>query len=175
MKTYFKSTAWIRRIIAAEWIICGHLYFAFNCENWTKIVAAGISYTASLNKGFDKIHSLTLPKRPQHEEFVGSSIQFSLADWLEDDVKTFINECTVRGVDIKWFGDPVPRAFTSRYDSWRYIENQVNLAGTRNVLCGLCDLRVPLTFDEDDCRVIVAVIKEACTIADAIRRKRQPI
>jgi dTDP-4-amino-4,6-dideoxygalactose transaminase len=136
-----------------------------NCSRWNKLY--GI-----IEQGFRQNPFITLPKRPQHEEFVGSSIQFSLAGWLEDDVKTFINECTVRGVDIKWFGDPVPRAFTSRYDSWRYIENQVDLAGTRHVLCGLCDHRVPLTFDEDDCGVIVAVIKEASTIADAIWRKR---
>ena len=136
-----------------------------NCSRWNKLY--GI-----IEKGFRQNLFLTVPKRPQHEEFIGSSIQFSLADWLAADVRNFINECSIRGVDIKWFGDPVPRAFTSRYDSWHYIENQVDLANTRNVLDGLCDLRVPLTFNEDDCQVIVDVIKEACAVADAIRLER---
>jgi dTDP-4-amino-4,6-dideoxygalactose transaminase len=133
-----------------------------NCSRWNKLHCI-------IEQGFRQIPFLTLPKRPQHEEFVGSSIQFSLAGWLADDVRAFINECSVRGVDIKWFGDPVPHDFTSRYDSWLYIENQVDLVSTRHVLDGLCDLRVPLTFNEDDCRVIVDVIKEACVAADAVR------
>ncbi|MCP4937127.1 MAG: hypothetical protein GY927_23700 [bacterium] len=75
-------------------------------------------------------------------------------------MKSFIEQCGLRGVDIKWFGDLVPRAFTSRHESWRYIE-QTDLTRTGRILDCLCDLRLPLTFDEDDCRQIVAVINEA--------------
>ena len=128
------------------------------CSRWNKLHSI-------IEQGLRQNPFITLPKRPQHEEFVGSSIQFSLAGCLADDVRTFINECSVRGVDIKWFGDPVPHAFTSRYESWRYIENQADLPSTCHVLDGLCDLRIPLTFSEDDCRVIVDVINEASDAA----------
>ena len=74
--------------------------------------------------------------------------------------RAFLNECSERGVDIKWFGAAVPSAFTSRYDSWRYIDPPVDLPNTRRILSGLFDLRVPLTFEEADCRQIVAVIEE---------------
>ena len=63
-------------------------------------------------------------------------------------------------MEIKWFGDSEPHGFTSRYDSWRYLEEQGGLPVTRGVLATLCDLRVPLTFEEDDCRLIVEVVDE---------------
>jgi dTDP-4-amino-4,6-dideoxygalactose transaminase len=124
-----------------------------NCRRWN--LRYGV-----LEHGLRGIPGITLPDRPQHEEFVGSSIQFSLPNQSEDVVRAFLDICSERGVDIKWFGAAVPSAFTSRYDSWRYIDPPVDLPNTRRILSGLCDLRVPLTFDEDDCRQIVAVIEE---------------
>jgi dTDP-4-amino-4,6-dideoxygalactose transaminase len=124
-----------------------------NCRRWNLLYS-------TIEKGLRTIAGITLPVRPQHEEYVGSSIQFSLSGWKNEDVKLFIQECGQRGVNIKWFGDPVPRDFTSRYDSWHYIEPQADLVKTRQILADLCDLRVPLTFDDDDCRQIVAVINE---------------
>ena len=38
-------------------------------------------------------------------------------------IQDFIKNCKKRGVDLKWFGDKDPIAYTSRYDSWKYIEN----------------------------------------------------
>ncbi|MCP4082904.1 MAG: DegT/DnrJ/EryC1/StrS aminotransferase family protein [Planctomycetaceae bacterium] len=124
-----------------------------NCRRWNLLYG-------TVEKGLRAIAGITLPPRPQHEEYVGSSIQFSLPGWQAEEVKSFIRQCGLRGVDIKWFGDLIPRAFTSRHESWRYVE-QTDLARTDRILDCLCDLRVPLTFDEDDCRQIVAVINEA--------------
>ena len=62
-----------------------------------------------------------------------------------------------RGVELKWFGDSEPIAFTSRYDSWRYLERQ-SLPATDRILASLLDMRIPLTFSVEDCRQIGRII-----------------
>ena len=53
-----------------------------------------------------------------------------------------------------------PAAFTSRYDSWRYLGEVDALPRTLDALSSTCDLRVPLTFDVADCEVIASIIAE---------------
>ena len=68
--------------------------------------------------------------------------------------------CAVYGVELKWFGDNEPRAFTSRYDSWKYVLDKLHLRGTMAVLEKTLDMRVPLTFDTQDCHLIADIIEE---------------
>lgn len=68
--------------------------------------------------------------------------------------------CGERGVELKWFGDDEPKAFTSRYDGWKYIEDIPHLPGTPAVLEKTLDMRVPLTLDVDDCDLIADIIEE---------------
>lgn len=94
------------------------------------------------------------------ESFVGSSIQFFVSELDDDAVQPFVDSCLQGGVEIKWFGDPNPVAYTSRYDSWRYLEAQ-SLPVTDAVLARLFDMRIPLTFSVDDCKVIGEIILQA--------------
>ena len=64
------------------------------------------------------------------------------------------------GGELKWFGDPEPVAYTSRYDSWRYLERQ-SLPVTDRVLASLLDIRIPLTFSVEDCRLIGRIIGDS--------------
>ena len=99
-------------------------------------------------------------ERVQQEAFVGSSFQFHASGIATERVPAFVDACMARGVELKWFGDPNPVAFTSRYDSWRYLGDVQPLPRTLTALSTTCDLRVPLTFDDADCRVIAAIIAE---------------
>ena len=81
------------------------------------------------NKLYDEIsanlkrqNGIFLPTRDKKEYYVGSSIQFRLKEFDDNLIKLFVNSCKSRGVDLKWFGDKNPIAYTSRYDSWEYIE-----------------------------------------------------
>lgn len=121
------------------------------CRRWNALYRA-------LEDGLRRVPGITLPARSPDEDYVGSSIQFSLNGLSEENVERFLHGCAERGVEIKWFGAAEPRGFTSRYDSWRYLAMQQDLPHTRRVLAHLCDMRVPLTFDEGDCRQIVKVI-----------------
>ena len=98
-----------------------------------------------------------LPERPDQESFVGSSIQFLVPGLDEAGMRKLVTECLSRGVELKWFGDPEPVAYTSRYDSWRYLGRQP-LPVTDRVLTSLLDMRIPLTFSVDDCRLIGQII-----------------
>ena len=96
-------------------------------------------------------------ERPEQELFVGSSIQFMVPGLDEAGIRALVAECLERGVELKWFGDAEPVAFTSRYDSWRYLERQ-SLPATDRILASLLDMRIPLTFSVEDCRLIGRII-----------------
>ena len=99
-------------------------------------------------------------EREGYEKFVGSSFQFHLKNIDIKLVSSFVGSCFKRGVELKWFGAEEPNAFTSRYDSWKYIAEMPHLASTLKVLSSTCDMRVPLTFSESDCKSIAEIIVE---------------
>ncbi len=103
--------------------------------------------------------AIDVTNRRQNEEFVGSSIQFR-PRLAVSGFEPLISNCLARGVDIKWFGAEHPRAFTSRYDSWRYLGKPQALPQTLEVLSRTCDIRVPLTFDLADCRLVADIVAE---------------
>ena len=77
-----------------------------------------------------------------------------------DKTLAFIDACLARGVEVKWFGSEDPVAFTSRYDSWRYLDQIPKLPKTLNTLSTTCDMRVPLTFSESDCHLIAEIVAD---------------
>lgn len=113
-----------------------------------------------LEQALDKIPSIRIIERPQHEEFVGSSIQFHITHLNKKQIPLLIEKCMQRGVELKWFGADKPDGFTSRYDSWQYLDNQQVLPQTLNALSTTCDMRIPLTFSLSDCRDIAEIIAE---------------
>jgi len=112
----------------------------------------------SIEEGLRGTPGLRLIERPVGETYVGSSIQFLLPDWRPGAVEEVVARCKGRGVELKWFGAEEPVAFTSRYDSWRYVWPQ-RLPRTDRVLAALLDMRIPLTFSLDDCELIARIIR----------------
>ena len=104
--------------------------------------------------------AIHIVERPQYEAYVGSSLQFHVEGFGANEIPTFIDACLARGVELKWFGPEAPVAFTSRYDSWRYIDDLPHLPKTLSALSTTCDMRVPLTFDEADCQCVAEIIAE---------------
>ncbi len=102
---------------------------------------------------------LTLIARPQAETFVGSSIQFLLLDWPDEAIQEVLRGCAARGVELKWFGGAEPVGFTSRYDSWRYVDSPPMPKSDR-ILKAIIDMRLPLTFSLEDCALIGRIIDE---------------
>mgnify|MGYP001497006319 CR=1 FL=1 len=121
------------------------------CERWNERYRA-------VEDGLRGTPGLTVVERPDEEYYVGSSIQFLLLDWAVEPVQEVIRRCAARGVELKWFGGAEPVGFTSRYDSWRYAPSRPMPASDR-VLRGIVDMRLPLTFSVEDCRLIARIIR----------------
>jgi len=109
---------------------------------------------------FAAMEGVLIPKRKQDEFYIGSSIQFRAEGLKREQIPQFIDACAKRGVELKWFGDDEPKAFTSRYDSWQYIEDIPVLPNTLRVLEKTLDMRVPLTFTPGDCDIIADIIRD---------------
>ncbi|WP_372738613.1 DegT/DnrJ/EryC1/StrS family aminotransferase [Neptunomonas sp.] len=123
------------------------------CENWNRryIIIDNIMTCCP---------AIHVPVRPDAESFVGSSIQFSLPGFTVDQITRVVQISSERGVILKWFGNNEPADYTSRYDSWRYIQDMPKLPKTEEVLSTLLDMRIPLTFSESDCELIAEIIVE---------------
>jgi dTDP-4-amino-4,6-dideoxygalactose transaminase len=113
-----------------------------------------------MEESLNKISCISCPRRDPREGYVGSSIQFNLNGFDEFKIRRFIAENKKRGVHLKWFGNAEPMGFTSAYHSWRYIKNLPDLPRTDRILSTLCDMRIPLTFTLDDCRLITEIIAD---------------
>ncbi len=111
--------------------------------------------------------SIHVPERHVDEHYVASSIQFSVDGLDEDAMCRWVELAGSHGVNVKWFGRPEPVGFTSRFDHWRYADEQ-SLQATAAVLGGLCDMRIPLAMTADDCEVVVEIIRGA--IAASVSR-----
>ncbi len=116
---------------------------------------------------YDRLHTrlsamqgVIIPQRKQEEFYVGSSIQFRVDSIARENIPAFIAACNARGVELKWFGEDEPKAYTSRYDSWRYIDDIPVLPMTLKILEKTLDMRVPLTFTAEDCDVIADIIED---------------
>lgn len=123
------------------------------CERWNRRYRI-------LEKGLQEISGIHCPPRDSREEFVGSSIQFSLTNYKKEKIRAFLQGCLESGVEIKWFGNKEPVGFTSAYKNWKYLGTAPNLANTDRILSTLCDMRIPLTFTEKDCQRIALIIGE---------------
>lgn len=119
---------------------------------------------ASLARELGKAPHVTVPARDAKEEFVASSIQFTLG-LPPHQIERFLKECASRGLYIKWFGSAEPVAFTSNYEHWHYLTSQPDMPDSKAVLNQLLDLRTPLSLTDDDCNLIGRIVAAASLIA----------
>jgi dTDP-4-amino-4,6-dideoxygalactose transaminase len=127
-----------------------------NCARWND------RYRALHNRLAENAQ-IQLAHRPEQEAYVGSSLQFRVEALDPNQVPEFIATCAARGVELKWFGGAEPQGFTSRYDSWRYIDEIQPLPQTLKILATTFDLRIPLTFSVADMEIIGSIIDEEVT------------
>ena len=122
------------------------------CERWNALYKR-------VDEGLANTPGIKIIERDAKEEFVASAHQFLLPEFDQAQIQTVMKRCADRGVELKWFGADGPTGFTSRHDSWRYMEAQ-SLPQTDRILAGLMDMRLPLTFNLEDCDVITSIIRQ---------------
>ncbi len=121
---------------------------------------------ATLERELTKATHVSVPARHAKEEFIASSIQFTL-DLSPPQIERFLKECSLRGLYVKWFGTPAPVAFTSNYAHWHYLTSKPDVPNSMGVLNQLLDLRTPLSLTDDDCVLIGQIVAAASLIAAA--------
>jgi dTDP-4-amino-4,6-dideoxygalactose transaminase len=122
-------------------------------ENWNKrcrVVATGLAEAAQVE----------LPRQSNSAQRVGSSLQFRVPSFDRDACIDLMARAAECGVNIQWFGDNKPVGFTSNHKQWRYISPH-DLPQTDTVLATLFDMRIPLTFDIDDCKLVAEILRAA--------------
>jgi len=102
---------------------------------------------------------IRLPLRPPQEQFVGSSLQFSLVDMDRAQMQAAVAACARSGVHVKWFGADEPVGFTSVWQHWRYFGEEQSLPRAQRVLACVCDLRLPLSLSQTVCVTIGRIIR----------------
>lgn len=123
-----------------------------NVERWIQLC------TKTEHELSGSVH-IQIPKAPTSAQRVGSSVQFRIPEFTKAQCLEFLKVTYARGVELKWFGRDEPAGFASLHKHWRYIEAQ-DLPNTDQFLSTLFDMRLPLTFDEDDCQLIGEIIIE---------------
>jgi dTDP-4-amino-4,6-dideoxygalactose transaminase len=122
---------------------------------------------ATLERELTKTECISIPCRNAKEEFVASSIQFTL-NLKPHQIEMFLKECNSRGLYIKWFGTPNPIAFTSNYEHWHYLSSKPDIPHSKAVLNQLMDLRTPLSLTDEDCVLIGKIVAVASLLAAAV-------
>jgi dTDP-4-amino-4,6-dideoxygalactose transaminase len=112
-----------------------------------------------LADGLSKIQNVRIPPRPAAEQYVMSSIQFSVKGLSAREMEKFLEACAARGVFVKWFGRSQPMGFTSAHDHWEYVAEKQTLPQSERVLSEVCDMRIPLALPLESCDTIVVVIR----------------
>lgn len=125
----------------------------YNASRWNQ------RYDAIKSELLKRPETIVLPARHPLATEVPSSIQFSVPRFRDEQNQSFLKNCAVRGIDIKWFGADQPKAYTSRYDSWQYIK-PLALQNTDRILSRLYDCRIPLTFSVEQCTLLGRLIAE---------------
>jgi dTDP-4-amino-4,6-dideoxygalactose transaminase len=133
---------------------------ADRCRRWNERYAW-------LAEDLSNARYIHLPHRPAGEEFVMSSLQFSLVDLPRAAMARFVDRCAARGLHVKWFGAEEPVGFTSVWSHWRYFGAPQDLPNAERVLGGLCDVRLPLSLSRADCRAMAEAIHGALAEAAA--------
>ena len=109
---------------------------------------------------FADIPGLQVPSRDPREAFVASSIQFTLL-LDEQRIRQVLAHCDLRGLHIKWFGRDEPQGFTSNYTHWSYLRQTPDVPHSLAFMAGLCDMRIALSMDEDDCVMVGRIVRSA--------------
>jgi len=121
---------------------------------------------AQLEERLVETPNIQLPHRPEEEEYVASSIQFSVHDFTAEQMERFQAYCKERGVLLKWFGHADAVGFTSAHRHWEYVA-PTDMAQTDRHLHGLFDMRIPLNLTDEDIELIAAIIGDAVRDVDS--------
>lgn len=111
--------------------------------------------------GLARIAGIALPRRPEQEGYVQSSLQFRLPGLAPGPMAAFVAACRDRGLYVKWFGAPEAEGYTSAPRHWSALPGAPAAPRTQAILDTLCDIRIPLGLAPEACEHIVSIVAAA--------------
>jgi dTDP-4-amino-4,6-dideoxygalactose transaminase len=109
------------------------------------------------------IPGIRVPARLQQEEFVQSSIQFTVAGLDERGFDKFVALCKSHGVKFNWYGAREPVGHVSAPGHWHFVGDHQAPAETERQMERLCDMRFPLGLLPEQCERMGDVITSVLT------------
>ena len=106
-----------------------------------------------IDSGLRHIEGITAIEVLPGVSMAPTSIQFHINDTKK--IEHIITRAFDLGLKIKWFGSPHADGFTSNSTHWEYLSDFSTISPN---LAGLCDIRLPVTLSDDQCRHIVQII-----------------
>lgn len=103
--------------------------------------------------------AIELPTMTPQAVRVSNSMQFNLKNLTTAQIDEFIALTKKQGVKIAIFGREDNARF---FKTWKYsFEKTPILTQTETILYAACDIRLPLSFDENDIRLVAKIILKA--------------
>jgi dTDP-4-amino-4,6-dideoxygalactose transaminase len=122
--------------------------------------------------GIARSQHVRVPARDGGQIFSATSVQFSAVGLDTSEMPAFLAAAKARGLPVKWFGAQEQVGFTSAPRHWLYTGAQGALDQTHSVLETLCDIRTPVTLEDEECDLIAEIVRDALEMVVAARAAR---
>jgi dTDP-4-amino-4,6-dideoxygalactose transaminase len=106
--------------------------------------------------------NIEVPEQLPDVDVVADSIQFNLVDLTQRQVDEFVSVCKLYGVPVEIFG----AASNSRnFKNWQFGPVADGCDESLEILQRAVDLRLPLSFEEEDLEIMARVVLHAADVA----------
>jgi dTDP-4-amino-4,6-dideoxygalactose transaminase len=107
----------------------------------------------ALSDQLSECHYIDVPKTDPRASIVPDSMQFNLQELTDEEVERFCDLLDLEGIKISVFG--IDENNARCFWNWKYLDYKMEqLPKTWKMLNRACDLRLPISLDMEDIRVI---------------------
>jgi len=105
---------------------------------------------------------IEVPEQLVEVDVVADSIQFNLIDMTQSQVDEFVAVCSQHGVPVEIFGAPTN---SRNFKNWHFAAAADGCDASLAILQTAVDLRLPLSFDQEDLDIMARVVLHAADVA----------
>jgi len=110
-----------------------------------------------LAERLNKLDQVTVPDQHEQVSIVGDSIQITL-DMSEEQIEHVLTACKARNLPAELFGHPSNARY---FKNWKFAPADCELPQTEAIIKSTIDVRMPLSWDDEDFDTMYTVLKEA--------------
>jgi dTDP-4-amino-4,6-dideoxygalactose transaminase len=115
-----------------------------------------------VDKRLNNHFHITIPKPCPKVRICGDSLQFNLLNLSDEQVQKFLSECHSHGLFCELFG---AKGNARNFENWKFSPADCPLPKTCAVISRAIDIRLPLTWEDQDFEDVCTVVEESLTAA----------